>query len=157
ALLPLRRPLRPPSRRARRPIPRARAPLATRATRTARPPRALHLPHAWNRRWPIRCFRTRSWRPPAVLSLAALGTRTRALRRGRQFASAFDRRHILKPDGATMQSARLISSPWPCAVRVVPRRLNQLNSKCNSFLLIDHHAENGSGHVTQIQPCFTDL
>src|SRR3954449_5695141 len=82
---------------------------------------------------------------------SALGTRTRALRRGRQFASAFDRRHILKPDGATMQSARLISSPWPCAVRVVPRRLNQL------FLLIDHHAENGSGHVTQIQPCFTDL
>jgi hypothetical protein len=46
-----------------------------------------------------------------VLSLAALGTRTRALRLGRQFASALDRLHILKPGGATMQSARFISSP----------------------------------------------
>src|SRR4051812_4193998 len=91
-----------------------------------------------------------------VLSLAALGTRTRALRRGRQFASTRPP-HILKRDGATMQSARFISSPRPRAVRVAPRRLNQLDSKCNSLLLIDHHAENGSGDVTQIQPCFTDL
>src|SRR4051812_22401822 len=91
-----------------------------------------------------------------VLSLAALGTRTRALRRCRH-SQAFDRRHILKPDGATMQSAHFISSPWPFAVRVAPRRLNQLNSKCNSLLLIGHHAENGSGHVTQIRSCFTDL
>src|SRR3954468_9406137 len=57
-----------------------------------------------------------------VLSLAALGTRTRALRRGRQFASTRPP-HILKRDGATMQSARFISSPRPCAVRVAPRRL----------------------------------
>src|SRR4051812_16881650 len=91
-----------------------------------------------------------------VLSLAALGTQARVAARP-PFASAFDRRHILKPDGATMQSARFISSPSPCAVRGAPRRLNQLNSKCNSLLLIDHHAENGSGRVTQIQPCFTDL
>src|SRR6476660_6262754 len=92
-----------------------------------------------------------------VLSLAAL-----ARRRARRAAAAnsqfpFDRRHILKPDGATMQSARFISSPWKCAVRVAPRRLNQLKTNCNSLLLIDHHAENGSGHVTQIQPRFTDL
>ena len=73
------------------------------------------------------------------------------------FAGAFNRRHILKPDGATMQSARFLTSPPPRAGRAAPQCLNQINSKCNLLLLIDHHAENGSGNVTQIQPCFTDL